>query len=418
MANKTTSSPAQKNPDIPMVCVPSERRLADIIDTYMAANENTEPPKLYHLWTILSCLSAALQRRCWLDWYSIRVYPNLYVALVGPPGATRKGTAMGFGRELLSQANLSRTADSTTRAAFIASLEKCKTSFIDTVEGKIIDHCSLTAFSSELTVLLGHNDSMFLDTLTDLFDCPSYFEYDTKTQGRNTINNAWLSIFGATTQGALRTALPEHAFTGGFLSRFIAVCEEQRYKAIPCPERSEEEEQFWSLVKEDYLKVLQLSGRFTFTEGYRRAYCAWYERAAKNPPFTDPKLDAYTSRRSLHLWKLSMLANASRTNSMVLDTEDLERSLEWLLATERRMPRAFSGLGKHQMADVMSSVLGFIAHRKEVTLGEILKIHKDDVNYDDLEILIRTLQTMGAVEVQRSPIAAATVIRIIEEDPA
>lgn len=416
MSRKKKDSPSSTassdERELPRLCVPEDRELDDIVDAYMMANENTEPPKNYHLWVALSCLSAALQRRCWLDWFSLRIYPNLYVALVGPPGATRKGTALSFGRELLSAAQIPRCADATTRAAFIQSLERCRSAFI--YGDQIHEHCSMTAFSSELTVLLGHNDKLFLDNLTDLFDCGDYFEYDTKTQGRNTMSNVWLSLLGATTQGALRAALPEHAFSGGFLSRFIAVCESKKYKHVACPERSPEEHELWSLVKRDYPRLLNLAGSFAFDESYREAYVAWYAESAENPPFRDPKLDAYTSRRPLHLWKLSMLSSASRSNDMQLTSFDFERARDWLAAAEYRMPQAFSGLGKHQLAEILKSMMGFIGTMRATTVGELMKLHHEDITYDDLEKMLQTLQAMNFVTVVKSPVFAATKVILNE----
>ena len=60
----------------------------------MEYTANTEPPKLYHLWSGITAIASALRRKCFCNW-GMRgyVYPNFYVALVGPPGG-RKGTAM------------------------------------------------------------------------------------------------------------------------------------------------------------------------------------------------------------------------------------------------------------------------------------------------------------------------------------
>ena len=74
--------------------LPERSRLVpDWIESYLEATDNTEPPILYRTWTAVSVIAAVLQRKVFLEWHT-RIFPNMYIVLVGPPGRCRKGTAM------------------------------------------------------------------------------------------------------------------------------------------------------------------------------------------------------------------------------------------------------------------------------------------------------------------------------------
>src|SRR3546814_12105901 len=57
--------------------------------------EETESPRLFHLWSAITGAAAALGRRCFFQLGSITVYPHHYTLLVGTP-ASRKSTAISM----------------------------------------------------------------------------------------------------------------------------------------------------------------------------------------------------------------------------------------------------------------------------------------------------------------------------------
>ena len=80
-----------------------ERKLPNWIDAFMLYTHNTEPPTLFRKWTAISCIAAAMQRKCVVEWgTSLTFYPNLFIVLVGP-SATGKGTAMNPGLDIISE---------------------------------------------------------------------------------------------------------------------------------------------------------------------------------------------------------------------------------------------------------------------------------------------------------------------------
>src|SRR5574337_2223176 len=80
------------------------RELEDWLDSYLEYTDNSESPLSYHKWCGLSVIAGALQRHVYLRWGIGQViYPNVYVVLVGQSGRTRKGVALGLGKDLLKE---------------------------------------------------------------------------------------------------------------------------------------------------------------------------------------------------------------------------------------------------------------------------------------------------------------------------
>src|SRR3546814_13571156 len=66
-----------------------------VFNHYMAMVEDTESPRLFHLWSAITGAAAALGRRCFFQLGPITVYPNHCTLLVGTP-ANRKSTAISM----------------------------------------------------------------------------------------------------------------------------------------------------------------------------------------------------------------------------------------------------------------------------------------------------------------------------------
>ena len=162
----------------------SDRELEDWVRAYLKFAENSEPPISYHVWTAISCISGALQRKVRLIWGYETLYPNLYVVLVGPSGKCKKGTAMTLGLEILKEVSgVTIVPEDVTRAQLIRRMADAVSTFTDSETKRIMFHCSVTCFSEELSVFLKRNNIEFLATLTNWYDSRDEWTYETKNAG-------------------------------------------------------------------------------------------------------------------------------------------------------------------------------------------------------------------------------------------
>lgn len=391
------------------------RKLKDWIDSYLIYTDNTEPPLNYKRWVAMSVIAGALQRKCRLEWGSLTFYPNLYVVLVGPPGKARKGTAMGPGKAMLEELPIQLSAEATTREALIRTVANSEQSVVNPVSMKEELHSSLTVFSPELTVFLGHQEYQMMSDLTDWFDCANNWRYNTKHKGVDDIKGVWVNLLGATTPDLIKTALPMDAIGGGLTSRIIFVYEPNKGKIVAVPFLTDEEKELRVKLIEDLKEINKLQGAFKVTKKFIDRWVDWYHLQAEQKPFEDPRFSGYIERRPLHLMKIAMICSASRTDSMIIDYEDFDRGLGFLEATERKMPRTFSGIGKNNNSDTMASLMAEIANKKDTTAGDLLRLYYYDVDQYTFESMLKTLAAMNYIDYTITGSFASNKIKYIGE---
>lgn len=346
-------------------------------------------------------IAACLRRKCRLKWGTIDIYPNLYIVLVGPPGRCRKGTAMSVGEGFLRELGIKLSSSSITREALIHQLKTSSDTHID-ANGKMFIHSSLTIFSKELTVFLGYNNQQLMSDLTDWFDCADIWEYRTKNMGTDDISGLWVNLIGATTPDLLNIALPKDAIGGGLTSRIIFVYEQDKDHTEVAPFLNEKEVALANDLFIDLERISMLQGDFSVTSEFIERYSTWYMKADSTPnPFDDYRFAPYFERKPTHLWKLSMIMNASRTDSMLIEEKDFDRALAILERTERNMPYTFSGYGKNREADNLNRVMSIVGTKKRISVGDLQRLVYLDADKRTLFNIVETLESMEYLNIKR-----------------
>lgn len=367
------------------------------IKSYLRYTDNSEPPTLFREWCAVSVIAAALQRKCWLEWGTVMMYPNLYVVLTAPAGKARKGTAMQPAKKLLSTLGIPMSAEAITREALIKLLRESERD-IDGIGGA---HSSLTVMSPELTVFLGYNNVQMLADLTDWFDCADSWTYHTKTAGTDPIRGVYLNLLGATTPDLIRSALPQDAIGGGLTSRIIFVYEEKKGKIVPCPFLSEEEKGLYQQLVMRLEDIYQLKGNFTVSLDFTKAWIDWYTANDGRSPFglvPQRQLEGYIERRPTQILKLSMIMSAAKRKTMIIEEEDLKDAVSLLERTEVKMPRALGGVGTANDAELTHNILEYL-YRQPADLPTLVKNFMYDGGSEGVGISLQTLLKARIIEV-------------------
>jgi hypothetical protein len=400
----------------------SSRELDDWISAYLKYTENSEPPKSYHVWTAISSIAGALQRKVRLVWGYEILYPNLYIVLVGPSGRCKKGTAMTLGMEILKEVGVTTIPEDVTRAQLIRRMSEAVSSFNDSTTKNIIFHCSVTCFSEELSVFLKKNNMEFLATLTNWYDSRDEWTYETKHAGVDKIQGVCFNFLGGTAPDWIPAILPQEAIGGGFTSRIIFVVEEDKYKTVPSHTLTDDELRLKGALIRDLQRIYGLSGEYKFSDDAARAYEEWYSDQDKRismgqSPVPDPRFAGYVERRATHARKLSMVLTASRTPEKIIQIGDFERALEYLRKAEFRMAKAFGGVGKSQYAQATEQVLLYLKSRNghAVKRSELLRSLYRDVDASTLQIVSEILNQMKVVRIETNPMEGEVFYKYVGE---
>ncbi len=386
----------------------SSRRLQDWISGFLKYTSDTESPESFKLWTAISVVAAALQRKCYIHWGpSLVFYPNLYIVLVGPSGC-RKGTAMGPGLDLLRDSQIQVAANATTWQALVRKLQNNNLTDINPDTGEMHFHSSLTIYSKEFTVFLGYQNKELMSALCDWYDCDRSWTYETVQRSEEKITGVWVNLLGATTPDLIPISLPIESIGGGLTSRIIFVYEEGKGKIIPIQIADGSLSQLYEDLLFDLAEIKEMSGEFKASDEFLKAWENWYIKTEMSPAvFNDSRLAGYLERRPTHLMKLSMVMSASRSTGprMVLTEDDMMRALSYLQIAEERMPQVFGGVGRGNLTPTIQRLLQFCIMRKgqKIPLSEIMKALYHDSGPLQMLNAIEALEMMKVASLVKRP---------------
>lgn len=358
-----------------------KRALKDWLSGFLEYTEHSEPPAEFRLWTGISTICAALERKCWIEWLPDKPwYPNMYILLVAPSGV-RKGTAMAPGEAVLKTAGVKIAPDAGSWQGMMQAVIESNDLFFSP-SGEAISHSSLTFHADEFTVLTGQQDDEKIMILTTWYDCGDVsgkWEYRSLGQGKREVHGLWVNILGGTTPTQFSSALPASALDG-FTGRLVLVYADQEDKEVPFPFLSPRQEGLFEDLVHDLDEINQMSGPFTWTQDLMEIWGPWYLENKRRPPFSVPFMKPYIQRRPVHAMKVAMALSASRNNQMVVTGQDLEKAISMLETIEPKMPRAFGGYGSSTQSQIAAKIMDLVAKKQKIKESEILATF-----YADLE---------------------------------
>lgn len=387
------------------------RELTNWLDSYLEYTENSESPISYHTWAGLSVVAGALQRRVYLKWGLGQViYPNLYIVLIGPSGRTRKGVALGIAKDFLKQVpGVTVVPESSSgRQAMILAMKRAAKNFQDPTDGIIKFHCSVTAFSEELSVFLGQGDIAYLSNLTDWYDSKDDWEYETVGRGKDSLQGLCLNLCGGTAPDWIQSMIPQEALGGGFTSRVIFIVEEKKRKLVPEYTLDDAAVELGQKLTRDLERIAQLTGEVRFEDEAKELYKSWYVTETEkldngNPAVPDRRFAGYCERRATHLRKLMLVCSACRGDDLLINTADFHKAHALMKAAEVNMGKTFGGLGKARASDETEVVMNFIKDMSMTTRKVIMGRFFRDIDPLTFAQIEQTLLQMGVIKMQIAP---------------
>lgn len=325
---------------------------------YLELMEDSEPPRAYLIWTLLSAASCLIGKNSKLWAGPLHsTQANLFVVLLGPAGV-RKTTSIRMIESLLGDTSINFGPTDTggqrhgmmsalmglqrrDAGGRITNINESPTVWSLLKPRPLND---LTFFAPELGRLLGQGGREMADFLVDLYD-GARIEYETKA-GSLEIKEPLANLLGATTPSSLATMIPDNAGTHGVLTRILFIYEEKPYKRVPIPPTPSE---IWYEQRQD------LIDRFLWIDDNRINFSmdsgasAYFEHMyGYVPKLTDARLENYRERRATMLQKIGMAIAALRTDCRII-REDLMLGHELLCMMEPKMHRALEYFGKNKV---------------------------------------------------------------------
>lgn len=358
------------------------------LQAYLEYVEDTETPRIMHIWTALSGAGACLGRRVLLPFGITDIYANMYVVLVGPPGV-RKSTAIDIMQlRLKASTNIRFAPDDTAgaRQGLIIALENKNENAseddeaalraavaavdLEAINGYQItidarDAHTMYAVADEFSSFIGTNASEMITFLNKMFDGKSY-DYKIRTAD-HILHNPLLSILAGSTPINITTALPASAIGHGFTSRMVLVYANKKYKKVPRPKPLDPK---LEKIIDDTFGFLYhtFDGEMAETNKAKQLIDDLYEVESK---LNDPRFIYYLDRRQQHLLKTSIILAACRRD-LKITKADIEEANLILTYTEQFMPDALGEYGLSPLSHAKQKMVEFIQHAKGPVTTQIL----------------------------------------------
>ena len=379
------------------------RHLKDWIESYLIYQENTEPARIFDKWAAYSVIASALRKKTFLSLGRIKIYPNIYIVFVAEPGIARKSQAISNAMSMLAQIpEIITSADASTKEALLQDLEVGATDEL-MPDGSTFKHSSLCIFSKEFESFLGQKkeNTKMLVLLTDLFDCQELpWKYRTKTSGSNVVPSVFINLLAATTPDSLASSLPPTAVGGGLTSRMLFVWADKKKKKVPRPFETEEEKELKDKLIKDLFVISRISGQYTMTEDCIEKWDEWYNKYEEADPdriCKDPSFNGWYSRKPMYILKIAILVAASRSNSLLVDWEMIEKAISEIEEVEYQMGNAFKAIGKSVITSETDTVLQIIKARKCIDEKMLMSMVWRDIDSNKFDNVIDTAVRSGKV---------------------
>ena len=377
------------------------RQLENWIDGYMEYTANTESAVIFHKWTALSIIAAALRKKVYFNLGRIRVYPNLYVVLVAEPGAVRKTQAITYGRRIMSKVDsIITSADAITQQALIQDIESAAQAE-HMPDGTTMTHNSLTVISREFESFLGQKkeNTGMLVLLTDLFDCEELpWKYRTKNSGSNSLTAVYLNLLAATTPGSLASSLPSSAIGGGLTTRIIFVFASKKGKKVAIPVAPPEVLEL-ALIQ-DLEVISRIVGIYNFSPSARDYWTEWYEAYDELSPSRicqDRLFDGWYARKPMMMIKLAQILNAAVTNSMQIEWPMFQQAESLLIEVESEMGRTFCAVGKSDISADVAELTAIVSKYGEIDEKHLLQLVWRDMDLDKFYNVVGVATKTGCI---------------------
>ncbi len=384
------------------------------LQLYLEYVEETETPRIMHIWTALSGVGACLGRRVYFPFGFNNIYANMFVLLVGPPGS-RKSTALGIMQRRLRKTTGVRFAPEDTggqRQGLIIAIEN-KDENIDDADKQIMqaavkaanldvfnnfqlsidprDANVIFAVASEFGSFIGNNSIEMVTFLNKLYDGENY-DYKIRAN-QHVLNDPLLSFIGGTTPTNIQDCLPKSAIGHGFTSRIILVHANRKYKRIPRPSTpdSKLERSVDGIFKKLFYKT---DGELGESKQAKQALADFYEGPSD---LNDGRFVYYLDRRQQHLIKLAMNLTVAR-GSMKMERSDIEEADLILRYTEKFMPDALGEYGLSPLATAKQHMVEFLIHAKGPVSDNILwAVMQRDMKIVDFKNSLMDLANAGKI---------------------
>ena len=355
------------------------------ITSYLRYTQNQESPEIFHLWSAISIIAAALRRKVFFDKGHYIIYPNFYIGLIGPTAVVSKTTAAEIAVPLLMKAvpDIVLMQEKATPWAVYDWLNKA------TMKN---GEANILIYAPEMRTFLSQSyREEVITLLTSLYGCPDNAPYITKQGGISEIKNVSLNILACSTPEWLMTGLTGTDIGGGFTGRWMYIYADFSHRCEPFPEdgMTTEKQELYKKLGVDLGEINNIKGQFIMTDDAKRYYENWYNKRRKE--WKDERLFGYYARKRVTVYKLAMILSIAEDDSLIIDMARLKLAFELLTQAEKDMPKAFSGVTFSESTKFLDRIMNQIEKEGKMKFSKLARMNQHFLDSIELERVVNDL---------------------------
>lgn len=376
----------------------------DLFDLYFDYVAGTEPPAVFHRWSLVGCVSALLGRQFWFPFGDGRIFANQYIMFVGEPG-TRKSTAIKKACKLLRASGYDFFgAQKTSMEKFLLDLQdgldgdEVEFDSAGTGRGKKKEAIDILAnlnlklagdtdnviretfvAADEFNNFLGSGNLAFQSLLGELWDWDeptAPYKQRLKTSKSVSIYQPTVTILAGNTPSSFADCFPVASIGQGFMSRLILIHSDPSGIKVTIPSAPPEQQRLAIIEHLRRIKQVVIGAATVEPEAIGALdliYKGWVD-------MEDTRFRHYSSRRLTHLIKLTLVCAACRLSSTIT-VRDVIYANTILHYAETTMPKAIGELGTSKSSQAANKIMQVLYPARDfVTHRELYKVVRNDLN--------------------------------------
>lgn len=353
-----------------------------------------ESPRSFITWAAIAAIAAVAKRNVWIQRKNIyKLYPNLYVLIVGPSGV-RKSLPVNIVKKLVSQVNNTRVIlGQNSIQGVVHTLSKAYTKDRHI---PLVDAHGLLISEEFSNFIL--SDPTSLTILTALYDTHDQDRWEKTLKGshQEILTNVCLSLFGATSDDHFKDRILDKDIKGGFMARVLCVYETKIGQINPLLDYEGGDDielpgvNYENLARR-LIEISTLSGKMRITKAAYDLYVPWYEGfISQHHPWDRTGI---SRRIHDHMLKVAICLSLADRDDLVIDAKEMEAASNLCLPLMRNTEVVLRGKGKSDIGEHSALFLDLLISRPDFTISraEVLGKHYEDFSAGVLNMIVDTL---------------------------
>lgn len=341
---------------------------------YLKFSNGLETCPRFRFFAACCVMGAAINNKIWIqrgdEGLIPRLFPNPWIILIAPPNRGHKTSTINMAVNALTAAydDVRILADKLTPETVVQALSAPRNPK-EIIRIGPRDATGLIK-APEMSVFFGKQQYNvgLVSLITDLYDFRETWTSETIGRGKQTLRNNCISVFAGSTPKWLQTMIPQDAFSGGFMRRFIIVeLPVGYYKRDADPKKPKDLQ--WKDVVDHFRVFAEMKGKMEWSKEGKEVYNEYYESFE---PTGDEQYDAYREGESEHILRIAMLLELNK-ESMSMSADSMEQARDLLKSIETETYTRIQSLTTHPRMQTVQDIRNILKVSGIMTEGALLE---------------------------------------------